>query len=206
MEIKLHQAPVKYITITDWLEPQLHQQILDYVSNKVKYDPGLYGNPDGHTEFPQIKLNNNCWLEYPDPIAAEIQRRCWSPEVVQAILDMNDYLFRAHRLNNLGNFLVSRYDPGDYFAWHADHTHYLTLNYVVQTAEEGGIFEIADQTEDRRLPQLSLDSVLKPVCSAPNVANSLIIFPAMCYHRVTPVVKGQRYTVQYFLSREFPKT
>ena len=206
MEIKLHHEPVKYITITDWLEPELHQRILNYVTRDVKYDPGLYGNPKGDTPYPQIKLNNNAWLEYPNPIAMEIQRRCWSPEVVNAILEMNDYLFRAHRLNNLGNFLVSCYNPGDYFAWHADHTHYLTMNYVVKSAEAGGNFQLAHQTEDNRLPQDNLDSVLTVAQDIPSTDNTLIIFPAMCYHRVTPVIQGQRHTVQYFLSREFPKT
>ena len=77
MDIQLHRDPIKYITIGNWLEPDLHQRILNYVREGVEYDPGLYGNPDGHTEMPQIKRNHNQWLEYPNPIAMEIQRRCW---------------------------------------------------------------------------------------------------------------------------------
>lgn len=206
MEIRLHHDPVKYISVHGWLPPEQHQRVLDYVTQEVEYDPGLYGNPKGETLYTQVKLNHNQWLTPPNPIASEIQRACWAPEIDQACRDMNDLLFRAHRLNNLGSFLVSKYLEGDYFAWHADHTHYLTLNYVVKAADEGGVFEIALETEDARLPQDQLANLLHTAVQVPNEDNCLIIFPAMHYHRVTPVVKGSRHTVQYFLSREFPKT
>lgn len=207
MQVQIHKDPVKYILITDFLPSDLHARILDYVNKPDLYDPNLYGPKDTEDRnYPLVKLNNNFWLDHPNAIALEIQRACWTKPVVDAMDNMDDLLFRAHSLNNLGSFLASMYNPGDYFRWHADHTHYLTMNYVVQPADVGGVFEISEQTESRKLPLDRLDDLLTAGVSVPNLANSLIIFPAMYYHRVTPVVAGQRFTVQYFLSREFPKT
>jgi hypothetical protein len=204
MEIELHRDPIKYILVRNWLDTRTLAIWRDYIDN-ITYDPGLYGVGSTEQLHTQVKLNNNCWLEPPNSLASEYQKRAWAPEIKQALLDMDDLLFRAHSLNNAGNFLVSKYDQGDYFRWHCDHTHYLTANFVLDSAEEGGDFELAHETESIKYPQDSLDQVLHTAVTMPNESNTLIIFPAMHYHRVTPVIKGQRRTIQYFLSRNFPK-
>jgi len=207
MQVQIHKDPVKYILITDFLPSDQHHRVLDYTRNPDLYDPNLYGPKDvKDRNYPSVKLNHNFWLDHPNAIALEIQRACWTKPVVDAMDAMGDLLFKAHSLNNLGSFLASMYNPGDYFRWHADHTHYLTMNYVVQAADRGGDFEISREIESRKFPPDGLDDILTNDVVVPSVDNSLIIFPAMYYHRVTPVIAGQRFTVQYFLSREFPKT
>lgn len=202
MKIELYRDPVKYILVRDWLDPRTLAIWSDYVDG-LAYDPGLYGVGPTEKLYTQVKLNNNIWLDPPNSLASEYQHLFWSPEIKQALLDMGDLLFRAHSLNNAGNFLVSKYNPGDYFRWHCDHTHYLTANFVLDSADQGGVFEIAQETESIKYPQDRLDEVLHTAVEIPNESNCLIIFPAMHYHRVTPVAQGQRRTVQYFLSRNF---
>lgn len=201
MIIELNKNPVKFILIKEFLGEESYSYLMKYASNLDNFERGSVGDTFSPVFDINIKKNLNIWLTYPNPIGIEMQKVFWSQEIIDATRAMDDLLFRAHNLTNGGNFLVSRYDEEDYYNWHTDDVHYLTMNYVIQTADEGGVFQISDKTHDIGM----YEGDLMTVTDIPNISNSMIIFPGMYFHRVTPIKKGQRLTLQHFTSREIDK-
>ena len=81
---------------------------------------------------------------------------------------------------------VSRYVPSDYFGWHADYgnenTRVLSATVLLQAADEGGNFELRDEP-------------LEPL-----QVGDMVIFRSYLQHQVTPVLRGERYSLTRWLS------
>jgi predicted 2-oxoglutarate/Fe(II)-dependent dioxygenase YbiX len=189
MYIHIHKSPIKYIEIRDFVEPaQLARWNTQLV--KLPMAPGDVVTPTGAYTVNSVKRNTNAWLTPPNTVADEFRQLAWSKDVKTAIADMGDYLFLAHSTVDEGSFLYSEYTQGQYYEWHRDRTPYLTYNLILESAEEGGHFEMSTSTSE---PYQITEQVA-------NTANTLLIFPSFLMHRVKPIIKGRRRTLQYFLN------
>lgn len=189
MTVLAHQEPIKYIEIRNFLdEPTLARWLAQL--ERMPRDPGYVTDEQGRNSVNRMKRNENVWLMPPNDLGFEFRNLAWTREIKQARESMNDYLFLAHKLIDEGSFLYSVYSPGMYYDWHRDRTPYLTYNLVLESAEEGGEFEFSldDQEPYRTVEQVA------------NTSNTLLIFPSFVKHRVRPVVRGQRRTLQYFMN------
>jgi len=189
MHIQLHQTPIKYIEIRDFLESSVLDRWIGTLDRMPRHD-GDVTNEDGVSSVQKMKRNQNVWLAPPNNIGFEYRDLTWTRAIKEARESMNDYLFTAHKLINEGSFLYSVYTEGMYYDWHRDRTPYLTYNLVLESAEQGGEFEFSldDQEPYRTVEQVA------------NTTNTLLIFPSFVKHRVRPVVQGQRKTLQYFMN------
>lgn len=189
MHLKLHSSPIKYIEIRDFVEPD---QLARWNAQltRLAMAPGDVVTPTGQYTVNAVKRNTNAWLTPPNQVADEFRQLAWSKDIKQAFQNMGDYLYLAHATVDEGSFLYSEYTPGQYYEWHRDRTPYLTYNLVLESAEEGGEFEMSLGTQE---PYASQEQVA-------NSSNTLLIFPSFLMHRVKPIIKGQRRTLQYFLN------
>jgi predicted 2-oxoglutarate/Fe(II)-dependent dioxygenase YbiX len=189
MTVYAHQEPIKYIEIRNFLdEPTLARWLTTL--DRMPRETGYVTDEQGRNSVTRMKRNENVWLMPPNDLGFEFRNLAWTREIKQARESMNDYLFLAHKLIDEGSFLYSVYTEGMYYDWHRDRTPYLTYNLVLESAEEGGEFEFSldDQEPYRTVEQVA------------NTANTLLIFPSFLKHRVRPVIKGQRRTLQYFMN------
>jgi len=187
MIINIRREPIKYIEVTDFLD----QQTLDRWIATLDSMPSAAGDVtdlQNVTSVTAVKQNKNSWLSAPNDLGLEFRDRCWGQLLKDALENMGDYLFQAHRLVDEGSMLYSVYEQGDYYQWHRDRTPYLTYNLVLESAEEGGEFQISTSTQEPYTAQETLA----------NTSNTLIIFPSFLLHQVRPVIRGQRKTLQYF--------
>ena len=189
----INRVAPKYILIHDWLPTELLSAWQARLVSELM-DPGLVVPPGSleDSSVPQVKRNLNLWITGPDPMCEQYHRQYWSSTVKQARISMNDLLFTAQDLITEGNFLASRYMVNDYYDWHRDLTPYLSATWIVKSADEGGDFDLALDPQNRTWHRV------------PARTNTLIIFPSQLTHRVTPVIRGERQSLQYFCSREFP--
>jgi len=187
MIINIRREPIRYIEINDFLDqPTLDRWLATL--DRMTCQAGDVTDPQGQSRVNSIKKNKNAWLTPPNDLGLEFRDRCWSQAIKQALIDMDDYLFLAHRLVDEGSMMYSVYDQGDYYQWHRDRTPYLTYNLVLEAAEQGGEFELSTSVQE---PHSATETLA-------NTSNTLIIFPSFLVHQVKPVVEGQRKTLQYF--------
>jgi predicted 2-oxoglutarate/Fe(II)-dependent dioxygenase YbiX len=189
MHIHIHKSPIKYIEIRDFVEPDQLARWNKQLA-KLPTQPGDVVTPTGQYTVNAVKRNTNAWLTPPNQVADEFRQLAWSKAVKEALQDMGDYLYLAHSTVDEGSFLYSEYTQGQYYEWHRDRTPYLTYNLVLESAEEGGHFEMSLSTSE---PYQITEQVA-------NNSNTLIIFPSFLMHRVKPMIKGTRRTLQYFLN------
>jgi len=187
MLVELHSNPIKYIEVHDFLDEATLARWATTLA-RMPLSEGDVVSPSNRTLVSPHKKNKNAWLGAPNDLALEFRDRAWGQPIRKALLDMNDYLFKAHATIDEGSFLYSKYEQGDYYQWHRDRTPYLTYNLVIKSADEGGLFQFSESPTE---PHSAVETV-------ENKSNTLIIFPSFLLHQVTPVWAGERLTLQYF--------
>lgn len=124
-----------------------------------------------------IRSSKNGWLHdldnYTDKVtAAFMTAKRTTPEWDIPLLYLEPYQY-------------AEYNPGDFYDWHKDQEKHssdgsirsLSMSLILQSASEGGEFEIADH-----------DSIALH-------RGDMIVFPSFVVHRVAKVISGQRMSV-----------
>ena len=127
---------------------------------------------------------------------------CWVSDII------NGYLIKANKLAGWNfnittneNVQFGKYTKGSFYRWHQDVINtvkYRKLSVTVQlsapTDYEGGDFEIKDFWKTKKLT--FKEDIRK--------RGTIIIFPSLLSHQVTPVTKGTRYSlVQWYSGPDF---
>jgi predicted 2-oxoglutarate/Fe(II)-dependent dioxygenase YbiX len=110
--------------------------------------------------------------------------------------------FRFDLNHNRMTMQLARWDEGEsYFQWHADgHVNFegesrkLAFSLFLKPAEKGGqllintINQFIENTEDVKSPSVFVETIEE-------ASGKVVAFPAYCNHCVTPVEKGNRYSL-----------
>lgn len=193
-----------YYTMDDFLSPP---EMLNLNNILKKYDKDLYrGSVVGYTEQEAKDRNirdTTITFNLNDPKFLKIEEK-----IVGKIGTINDNIFNLELTSHMPpQYTV--YSEKMYFEWHSDgpfglmdgrgmncvpdHLQWRKLSHVLMLSEpdeyEGGDFQIMTTS---RQPEQSIDTIrLGKGCS--------ITFPAFLSHRVTPVTKGVRKTLVYWV-------
>jgi len=106
----------------------------------------------------------------------------------------NEYY--GFELNSAENVQFGVYREGHYYDWHIDYAkdgyhRKLSVSVMLNDDFEGGDLEIQELWGNK-------------TCTIPKKAGTIVVFPSMLKHRVTPVTKGVRYSlVRWYSGPEF---
>ena len=203
MEVLLNREQFKFIVVKNFL-PHDILEAWQARARTEEYEPGLISTPTNPDDLkPQYKRNLNRWYRDPDELCAPYHRAYWSEPIQSAMRAMGDLLFDAQRMVTSGNFLLSQYNQGDHYDWHQDLTPYTSATWIVQPADQGGLFELSSDPIKPNTNPRQVNSTVQNRMALTLEANDLCIFPSHYYHRVTPVVSGTRVSLQYFCNRDY---
>ena len=118
----------------------------------------------------------------------------WLQEKMYNMVNLvNSNCFKFHIEDSENELKLIEYKPNGFYTWHADYSFSCStrkLAAVIQLTDpneyEGGDLQFGLQNEDGEWYTTKREK------------GSITIFPSFFTHRVTPVTKGKRYTLQEF--------
>ncbi len=202
MDVKEFKEPVPHIMIKNFLTGKELELIWKEV-DELDFQTGKY-QVDGVEKVVESKKNMGCTLNdvYPNIDDSYIRSLFWyrfqtNPDFAKEISSMSNPFWALFAFTQKELTKVSRYADGDKYDWHPDIAKdgLITIIYQFSKFPEhftGGDFEIKNKIGEKK--------------TIPFLHNSVIMFPRMYLHRVTPIVsKGKnwydaRFSIQWFVN------
>lgn len=202
MNIEEFKEPIPHIIIKNFLTDKELEKIWEEV-DELDFKTGTY-NVNGVEKVVEIKTNMSSIVndKYPNMDDSYLRSLFWyrfqnNPDFAKAISTNTNPFWALFAFTQSELTKVSRYADGDKYDWHPDICKEGLITIIYQFSKlpqnfTGGDFEFKNKIgESKTIPYLH---------------NSVIIFPRMYLHRVTPVVsKGKdwydaRFSIQWFIN------
>lgn len=151
----------------------------DYVLSKCDWKKAQEGKVNEGSLKPEARITNLIWKELNDPITAVAR---------QYMTFANEAAGWSFDVRQTQPTQIGQYEPGGHYTWHVDsyppdeHGFQRKLSCSIllndHSEYEGGDLEI-EGTKNEGMPRKK---------------GSIIVFPSILRHRVTPVTSGVRYS------------
>ncbi len=204
MQIEFFDSPIPHIIINNLLKTDEQEKIWEEIDEiKDGFKTGLFLK-DKKEQVVEGKTNTGVIVNdrFPKADDSYIRSLFWyrfqmNPDFAGAIQNATNPFWSIFSFTVAELTKVSRYTDGDKYDWHIDicRTGLITIVYQLSKYPEhftGGDFELKNNDDE--------------IKTIPFEDNSVIIFPRMYRHRVTPVKsKGKnfhdaRFSVQWFVN------
>ncbi len=158
------------------------------LADGLAVDSGDLVGADGATDVEQFRRSRLSWLPFDE-------RSAWVYEKLAEVAERTNQMWRFDLTGFTEDLQVTRYDePGAFYTWHQDgldgEVAGRKLSMVVQltdpTTYEGAELELLEVVEDYG------DEQAAAWRTATRRQGAVVAFPAFEYHRVTPLVRGER--------------
>jgi hypothetical protein len=204
MRYEIFYDPITHIVFDDFFTDLEYEKILSCIKH---FEPMMYQGEvlklDVETNIVhrtndiklQTKKAKNIWpYNYysVDSKAKEfcdiLERVIWSKEMREVYLQCKDSAFHYFNEVNSSQFLVSKYEKGDFYEWHKD--------VLIGFAPTGNIWISEDVVDGGNLVITNSYGHQKEIKYK---TNRLILFPSRSIHKVTEVLNEcKRFSIQYF--------
>jgi len=202
MDIREFKEPIPHLIIKNFLTDKDLEKVWKEV-DELDFKTGTY-NVNGVEKITENKTNMGSIVndKYPKMNDSYIRSLFWyrfqaNPDFVSAIGSATNPFWALFAYTTKELTKVSRYSDGDKYNWHPDTTTNGLITIVYQFSKipqnfTGGDFEFKNKIGESK--------------TIPFLHNSVIIFPRMYLHRVTPIVsKGKdwydaRFSIQWFVN------
>mgnify|MGYP003630281730 CR=1 FL=1 len=175
----------EYIVIPDVLTEKECAGLIRYGTKHGKYTQGKVGSEIGGSLDKSIRDTHLYWFHH-DKLANK---------VADKIYDVNQKVFQ-NRLTHCEFFQLGVYNPDGHYGWHRDDIELLgkssarKLSFTILLNDtcqyKGGDFQVHS-----RFDAVTGSPIVKTVSKLKHTG-SMVVFPSRTYHRVKPVIEGQR--------------
>jgi len=205
MKYEIFYDPITHIVFDDFLDDEQYEKVLSCIKH---FEPMMYqgevlkaGVKRNTVELDfnrinlEVKRAKNIWpYDYyaVDPVAKEfcsiLESAIWSDEMRQVYLQCTDSAFHYFHEVNSSQFLVSKYEKGDFYDWHKDG--------LRGFAPTGNIWLSEDDVQGGNLIISNFFGQGKEIKYK---TNRFTLFPSRSLHMVTEVLSDcKRFSIQYF--------
>ena len=181
----------------------LDSQVVDNFLESIKNIPYKHGTLLNTEELDDYRICQVKWIPFENRFLS-LYHHC-----KDHIVDRNSLTWKFNIDNGQEMFQYTEYngDTKGRYNWHIDvgpgHTSYRKLSIVIQLSDpeeyEGGDLEIFDCWDT------ALDPFNFPSKAVPKSKGSIVIFPSYMPHRVTPVTKGIRKSLVWWVGGDHLK-
>mgnify|MGYP001204101682 CR=1 FL=1 len=173
-----------YHTASEILLPP---NMVDYLDTNSKFGDALIVR-DGVVQASTVRSTRVCLRDDNDWVAQFCRHH------VQ-VINEDVYKFHLNDGFDSGKYQYAHYNVGDYYSWHQDNIwkhnqiwdRKLSFSLLLNDDYDGGYFEFVEPIYGEELTW--------NITRVPTKAGTLIVFPSMMAHRVTPVTNGTRKSV-----------
>lgn len=161
------------------LAPDYCQHLIDsYFSKEKQITGGVHGNNENFV----TRKTNVCWIQPMEPISLLMFNHA---------LIANQKAGWLFDVEHIEPVQIGHYADGGHYDWHPD-MHILSEDATIRARKLSVVVMLSDpSTYEGGVLQLGK----KDTRDAPNSQGTIIVFPSMVEHRVTPVTAGDRYTL-----------
>jgi len=166
-----------YCFLHQHFDEDLINKILD-ISEHEEERKGLVVGKNGESQESEVR---NCQIVGLDP-----HKNAWLAGILMYVAKLENLSY-GFDLSALRELQITKYNVGGKYDWHHDvipvYPCQRKLSMIIQLSDgseyEGGDFEFRDDTTE-------------PIASKLRDKGSILIFPSMMMHRVTPITEGVR--------------
>lgn len=185
-----------YISKPNFFTSDECDELVDKIKSTEKKEFGCLEPHHGEDHVPEFRHVSEWYLhkdmrDYVVGDYSDLQQKLY---IAAKVCNQLSWNLNIQEVEN--NIKLIEYTTGDFYTWHSDFNSGISstrkLVTIIQLSDpkdyEGGLIQLAIQDPE----DLEFYEMVKE-------KGTLIVFPPIFFHRVTPVTKGVRYSLQEFI-------